>query len=75
MNALLKDIKKALLVLGQSPPYLSEMRRHEVLAWMDKYLTKKQRTAVLKQAHSLEVGRTLAADRERLKAQHARNQR
>ena len=33
------DIKRVLVRAGHQPPYLSELRRHEVTAWIVKYLS------------------------------------
>jgi len=54
--ATLKQIKRALVKAGQTPMYLSEMKRSEVESFMAEYLTEEQQKQVAKFAQEISDG-------------------
>ena len=50
----LKNLKAAMRQTGNGAPYLNELKRQEVEAWMDRYLNTDQRAKVNKRARELQ---------------------
>lgn len=48
-----KDLKASLRLLEIIPYHLKELKKHEVLAWMQKYLDKDKRNLVFNKATEL----------------------